>query len=114
MLSPSSFSLKWRGVVSLSSSGQTKTPVEVDIITAKRSAQPRLDAIYILMPTSQNVELILRDYRVVIPPVQPSGSSSKLLMKKKEVVPVYSNEPPKYAGAHLHFVDGELKAVCAH
>ena len=54
------------------------------------------------MPTSQNVELILRDYNPA-PPAAPSGRSSK---KDKNPPSSQVVEKPKYAAAHLHFVDG--------
>lgn len=55
------------------------------------------------MPTSQNVELVLRDYKAILPsPALPQGK----VKKGKEPAPVYSSDPPKYAAAHLHFVDG--------
>jgi len=74
---------------------------EIDVITNRRSAEPRLEAVYLLMPTSQNVELVLSDYN---PNPQPTHSKSS---RKKEVQPPAQPEPPKYAGAHLHFIDGE-------
>jgi hypothetical protein len=55
-----------------------------------------LDAIYLLMPTSQNVEFVLRDYS----PAPAQGRTSK----KKDAPAVADG--PKYAAAHLHFVDG--------
>jgi syntaxin-binding protein 1 len=74
---------------------------EIDVITNRRSAEPRLEAVYLLMPTSQNVELVLSDYN---PNPQPTNSKSS---RKKEVAPPAQQEPPQYAGAHLHFIDGE-------
>lgn len=74
---------------------------EIDVITNRRSAEPRLEAVYLLMPTSENVDLVLSDYNPN--PQQPNSKSSR----KKELVPVAQPEPPKYAGAHLHFIDGK-------
>lgn len=53
------------------------------------------------MPTSENVELVLSDYNPNPPPTNQKSS------RKKEIVPPTQSEPPKYAGAHLHFIDGE-------
>ncbi|GAA5858275.1 hypothetical protein JCM8547_004630 [Rhodosporidiobolus lusitaniae] len=70
---------------------------QVDLITAHRSPQPRLAAVYLLMPTTQNVDLILRDYNPA-PPVQQGKSKSKQ--------PQQQVEPPKYAAAYVNFLDG--------
>ncbi|CAL1714155.1 unnamed protein product [Somion occarium] len=50
----------------------------IESITSHRDPQPQLEAVYILMPTTQNVERIIRDY---------------------------SNGRQQYAGAHLFFID---------
>lgn len=86
------------------SSGSLTPPrrTEIDIITNKRSPQHHLPAIYLLMPTSQNVDLVLRDYSPA-PPPQQSGRSKK--DKHQPSTPPVDNSP-KYAAAHLHFVDG--------
>ncbi|GAA5975062.1 hypothetical protein JCM11641_000015 [Rhodosporidiobolus odoratus] len=70
---------------------------QVDLITAHRSPQPRLAAVYLLMPTTQNVDLVLRDYAPT-PPVQQSKSRSK--------APQQPPEPPKYGAAYINFLDG--------
>ncbi|GAA6041593.1 hypothetical protein JCM8097_007759 [Rhodosporidiobolus ruineniae] len=70
---------------------------QVDLITAHRSPQPRLAAVYLLMPTTQNVDLILRDYSPS--PPQPQG-------KSKSKAPQAPTEPPKYAAAYINFLDG--------
>jgi syntaxin-binding protein 1 len=51
----------------------------IESITSHREAQPGLDAVYLLMPTSANVDRIIRDF---------SGGRQQ------------------YAGAHLFFIDG--------
>lgn len=88
---------------------------EVDSITSNRSPQPRLAAIYLLTPTSQNVHLVLSDFQPG-QQQQPAsnsktsggisgGGSSK---KNKEVgSSAQQLQGPKYASAYLHFVDGE-------
>lgn len=76
----------------------------MDLITHRRSAEPRLEAVYLLMPTSENVELVLRDFNPNPTPVQ---SKSR---KTKDVVPAQAAEGPKYGGAHLHFIDGQSEA----
>lgn len=82
---------------------------EVDLITHHRNPQRGLAAIYLVMPTSQNVELILRDYNPN--PVPPQNGKSA-----KKGVPVAPQEPPKYAAAHINFMDGARSpseaAVC--
>ncbi|ORY80259.1 Sec1-like protein, partial [Leucosporidium creatinivorum] len=75
---------------------------QVDVITAQRSPQPRLAAIYLLMPTSQNVELVLRDHGSAT----PAASSSRLSKKKDSGPPPAQAEGPKYASAYLNFIDG--------
>lgn len=75
------------------------------MITAQRSPQPRLAAIYLLMPTSQNVELVLRDHGSAT----PAASSSRLSKKKDSGPPPAQAEGPKYASAYLNFIDGELE-----
>lgn len=52
------------------------------------------------MPTSQNVDIILKDYA----PLGPV-SEGKHHKKSKEVIPPGADKP-KYATAHIHFVDG--------
>lgn len=75
----------------------------MDVITAQRTPQPRLAAIYLLMPTSQNVELVLRDHSTT-----PAASSSSRPSKKKDSgPPPPAGDGPKYASAYIHFVDGE-------
>ncbi|GAA5827126.1 hypothetical protein JCM11251_001128 [Rhodosporidiobolus azoricus] len=70
---------------------------QIDLITAHRSPQPRLAAVYLLMPTTQNVDLVLRDYSPG--PPAPQGKS-----KSKALPP--PQEPPKYAAAYINFLDG--------
>lgn len=72
---------------------------EVDLITHPRQPQPRLAAVYLLMPTTQNVELVLRDHSPSPPPAQ--GKTSK-----KQPQPAVQ-EPPKYAAAYVNFMEGE-------
>ncbi len=50
-----------------------------------RQAQPGFEACYILCPTTKNVERIIHD-------LAPPGNGAQ----------------PKYAAAHLFFIDGEL------
>ncbi|GAA6011838.1 hypothetical protein JCM11491_000767 [Sporobolomyces phaffii] len=71
---------------------------QVDLITHHRNPQPRLAAIYLLMPTTQNVELVLRDHNPN--PLPQSGKSSK------KNAPAAPQEPPKYAAAYINFMDG--------
>lgn len=71
------------------------------MITNHRQPQPRLAAVYLLMPTSLNVDLILRDYAPSAQP-EPTGKSSK-----KQVAPQAPQEPPKYAAAYVNFMEGE-------
>ncbi|GAA6018634.1 hypothetical protein JCM10207_008988 [Rhodosporidiobolus poonsookiae] len=70
---------------------------QVDLITAHRAPQPRLAAVYLLMPTTQNVDLILRDHNPAPPP--PQG-------KSKSKTPLPPPEPPKYGAAYINFLDG--------
>ena len=51
----------------------------IEAITNYREPQPTMEAMYIVMATSQNVDRIIRDF---------------------------SNGQQQYAGAHLFFVDG--------
>jgi len=51
----------------------------IESITNNREPQPSFDAVYMLMPTSANVDRIIRDF---------------------------SGGRPQYAGAHLFFIDG--------
>lgn len=51
----------------------------IEAITSYREAQPTMEAVYLLMPTSQNVDRIIRDF---------------------------SNGRKQYAAAHLFFIDG--------
>ncbi|BGP44379.1 syntaxin binding protein 1 [Rhodotorula kratochvilovae] len=71
---------------------------QVDLIAAHRQPQPRLAAVYLLMPTTQNVDLVLRDYDPTPPPAQ--GKSSK---KQQHGAP---QEPPKYGAAYVNFMEG--------
>ena len=71
------------------------------MITNHRQPQPRLAAVYLLMPTSLNVDLILRDYAPSAQP-EPTGKSSK-----RQVAPQTPQEPPKYAAAYVNFMEGE-------
>lgn len=80
---------------------------EVDLITSHRTPQTRLAAIYLLMPTSQNVGLVLSDFRGAAAAAQPPAKSSK----KKDSAPVPQPEGPKYASAYLHFVDGQSRQL---
>ena len=56
----------------------------IEAITNPREQQPGMEAMYLLMPTSLNVERIIRDFT---PPKQ------------------------QYAAAHLFFVDGMFPAA---
>jgi syntaxin-binding protein 1 len=69
------------------------------VITAHRTPQPRLAAVYLLMPTTQNVDLVLRDF-APSPPAPQGKSRSK--------APQAPAEPPKYAAAYINFVDGSF------
>lgn len=53
--------------------------VVIEAITNYREPQPTMEAVYLLMPTSQNIDRIIRDY---------------------------SNGKQQYAAAHLFFIDG--------
>lgn len=55
------------------------------------------------MPTTQNVELVLRDYTPNPPPAQ--GKSSK--KQPQQAV----QEPPKYAAAYVNFMEGAFHSV---
>ena len=59
----------------------------IESITSHREAQPGLDAVYMLMPTSANVDRIIRDF---------SGGRQQ------------------YAGAHLFFIDGPSRLSHSH
>ncbi|SCV68091.1 BQ2448_212 [Microbotryum intermedium] len=77
---------------------------QVDVITAPRSPQPRLAAIYLVMPTDQNVDLIVRDFA---PHSSPNSNSARRSSKKRE--PAHGSgqvEPPRYASAYLQFLEG--------
>lgn len=76
------------------------------MITQRRTPEPRLEAVYVVMPTTENVELILADFNP-----NPQPQSSKASRKTKDVVPAHQQEPPKYAGAHLHFIDGQSRGL---
>jgi hypothetical protein len=65
---------------------KTKKKV-IESITSHREAQPGLDAVYMLMPTSANVDRIIRDF---------SGGRQQ------------------YAGAHLFFIDGPSQLFHSH
>jgi len=54
-------------------------PKVIESITSNREPQPGFDAVYMLMPTSPNIDRIIRDF---------SGGRQQ------------------YAGAHLFFIDG--------
>jgi syntaxin-binding protein 1 len=51
----------------------------IDSISNARDPQPQFEAIYLIMPTSKNIDLLIRDF---------------------------SNGNQQYAAAHLFFVDG--------
>ncbi len=57
----------------------TRTRTVIEAINNYREPQPTMEAMYIIMPTSQNVERVIRDF---------------------------SNGLQQYAAAHLFFVDG--------
>lgn len=80
----------------------TEGTTEVDVITNQRSPFPQLPAIYILMPTSHNVELVLRDHSAAPPASAPSKGK-----KSKDMAPPPTPQGPKYGSAHLHFIDGQ-------
>jgi len=72
---------------------------QVDLITTKRTAQPRLACVYVLAPTTANVEAIMGDYSPAL--LQPKPSSRR----SKDAAPP-EQAPPKYAEAHVYFLDG--------
>lgn len=53
----------------------------IESITSRRDPQPEYEAMYLLMPTNQNVDRIIRDF---------AGNTKQ------------------YAAGHLFFVEGEL------
>lgn len=57
----------------------------IESITQHRELQPGTEAMYLLMPTSQNVDRIIRDFE---------------------------GEQPQYGGAHLFFTEGERFPSC--
>ena len=83
---------------------------EVDLITSSRTAQPRLAAIYLVMPTSDNVQRILLDYNNAPAPAQ-QHKHKKGQPQQQQMV-----EPPKYQAAHVNFIDGQppLARLAAH
>lgn len=66
--------------------------LEIDTIESIRQPSPNLEVIYILAPTAKNVDRIIADF-------SPAQSSSR-----KGAPPPSAG--PKYAGAHLFFIDG--------
>lgn len=71
---------------------------EVELVTNQRTPFPRLEAIYVLEPTPENVQRIVRDFE----PARPA----QLATKKSPAVPASSG--PKYAAAHVFFTDSML------
>lgn len=73
------------------------------MITSSRQPQPRLAAVYLLMPTTQNVDLVLRDYNPSPTPAQSKSS--------KKGAPPPTQEPPKYAAAYVNFMEGAFRSL---
>ncbi|GAA95215.1 uncharacterized protein L969DRAFT_92521 [Mixia osmundae IAM 14324] len=70
-----------------------------------RSKSPSLEALYILAPTRDNVELVLRDFAPVRP-AMPSVPSSR--SKGKQVPPPQptgQDTVPRYRAVHLFFIE---------
>ena len=61
--------------------------VVIEAITNWREPQPSMEAIYLVMPTSQNVDRIIRDF---------------------------SDGRRQYGAAHLFFIDGMYVSLCTH
>lgn len=59
----------------------------IESITSRRDPQPGFEAIYLLMPTSQNVDRIIKDF---------------------------SNGTQQYAAAHLFFIEGVDKSITGY
>jgi syntaxin-binding protein 1 len=68
---------------------------QIERIDHQRAAFPRLDAVYILSPSPQNIDLIIRDFL----PARPAQPATK----RSPAVPASAG--PKYANAHLFFID---------
>ncbi|KAF5116301.1 hypothetical protein DV113_000546 [Geotrichum candidum] len=68
-----------RNIFRIIDSVQPAAKVSIEILDSRRSSQNYLDAIYIVEPTTYNVECISADYTIV---------------------------PPRYAGAHIFFTSG--------
>lgn len=64
-----------------------KCAIEIDVINTIRSRQPGLEALYLLMPTTQNIDRIIADF---------STPGQEM-----------------YAGAHLFFTEGALRVQLA-
>lgn len=92
---------------------------QVTLITDNNtsSSTSNLQAIYLLLPTPENIDLILRDYappvnqNTIVPPPTSSSSKDK---KKHAAAAKESNSssrhrgPPRYSAAHVHFIDRGL------
>lgn len=59
--------------------GYLSGTVVIESISKYRDPQPEFEAVYLLMPTTQNVERIIKDF----------------------------SSTPQYAAAHLFFIEGE-------
>jgi syntaxin-binding protein 1 len=57
----------------------------IESITNSREPQPGFEAIYMIMPTTANVDRVIRDF---------------------------SNGKQQYAGAHLFFIEGWSLLIC--
>jgi hypothetical protein len=57
-----------------------RSPTVIEAINSRRTAQPQIEAMYLLMPTGSNVNRIVADF---------------------------SGNQPQYAAAHVFFLDGK-------
>lgn len=90
--------------------------------SSSSSSSSNLQAIYLLLPTAENVDLVLRDHS---PPINAAGggsASTPTKQKKNSILSSNNNSssssrnrgPPKYSAAHVHFIDGTFSLSCYH
>ena len=68
---------------------------EIELISNQRAAFPKVEAVYILTPTRENVRYILQDFE----PARPAQPATK----RSPATP--ASPGPKYAAGHIYFID---------
>lgn len=88
--------------------------INIEDFSPPSTSSNRLEAIYLLTPTLNNINLILSDFNPAITATSKTSKKNSILGSgsiSKSKSSAGGGAQPKYSAAHLHFIDSTLPPV---